>query len=214
MDDAQQFEASARAAMVARQLRARGITDESVLAAMGRVPRERFVPEALASRAYEDSALPIGEGQTISQPYMVARTCELARIGDAVSVLEVGGGSGYQAAVVAELTSGPVVSVEIVPSLAARAAAALAPLYGDRVRLVSDDGLAVARREGPFDRILVAAGAEHLPDALVDALAPDGILVVPVGPRDVQRLLRVRRTRDGRREVERFDACVFVPLLE
>lgn len=199
--------------MVDEQLRARGVDDARVLAAMGRVPRERFVPEALRHRAYEDSALPIGAGQTISQPYMVARTCALAEVDGAVSVLEVGGGSGYQAAVLAELTDGPVVTVELVPELAARARDALAP-WAPRVRVVEGDGVEVAEREGPFDRVVVAAGADKLPEPLVEALAPGGVLVVPVGGRELQRLVRVRRADADRIAIDRFDPCVFVPLID
>lgn len=199
--------------MVDEQLRPRGIHDARVLAAMGRVPRERFVPEALRHRAYDDSALPIGAGQTISQPYMVARTCELADVRDGMSVLEVGGGNGYEAAVLAELTGGSVITVELVPELAERARLNLEP-WGERVRVVEGDGVEVAEREGPFDRIVVAAGADKLPEPLVEALASGGVLVVPVGGRDLQRLIRVRRADDARIEIERFDACVFVPLVD
>jgi len=204
--------ARARARMVQSQLVPRGIRDPRVLAAMERVPRELFVPPSRRARAYEDVALPLEEGQTISQPYMVARSCEALGLRGDERVLEIGGGSGYQAAVLAELGR-EVVTVEILPSLAESARRNLAAAgLGDRVRVVAGDGVAVAGAEGPFDRIVVAAGADQVPQELLDALVPDGIVVAPVGTRFEQRLMRIRKDRDGFIEVERLDPCVFVPL--
>lgn len=193
--------------MVERQLRARGIADERVLDAMARVPRELFVPEELRNRAYDDAALPIGDGQTISQPYMVARICEeLALRGDE-RVLDVGTGSGYQAAILTELAA-EVHSIERIPALAERAQAIL----GDRVDVHVGDGTRGLPEHAPFAAIAVAAAAPHLPEALYEQLEPRGRLVVPVGSRWEQLLLTVVRTPEGP-AVLRTVPCRFVPLL-
>ncbi|HEY8030111.1 MAG TPA: protein-L-isoaspartate(D-aspartate) O-methyltransferase [Gaiellaceae bacterium] len=196
-----------REAMVERQLRARGIANERVLDAMARVQRELFVPEELRDRAYADAALPIGEGQTISQPYMVARICEeLALHGDE-RVLDVGTGSGYQAAVLAELAA-DVHSIERIPALAERAQAVL----GDRVQVHIGDGTRGLPEHAPFAAIAVAAAAPHLPEVLYEQLEPRGRLVVPVGSRWEQLLLTVVRTPEGP-AVLRTVPCRFVPLI-
>ena len=196
-----------REAMVERQLRARGIANERVLDAMARVQRELFVPEELRDRAYADAALPIGEGQTISQPYMVARICEeLALHGDE-RVLDVGTGSGYQAAVLAELAA-DVHSIERIPALAERAQAVL----GDRVQVHVGDGTRGLPEHAPFAAIAVAAAAPHLPEVLYEQLEPRGRLVVPVGSRWEQLLLTVVRTPEGP-AVLRTVPCRFVPLI-
>jgi protein-L-isoaspartate(D-aspartate) O-methyltransferase len=197
--------------MVAEQLRARGIRDARVLAAMGRVPRELFVPESLRARAYADGALPIGHGATISQPYMVAAICELLGLSGDENALDVGTGSGYQAAVLAELAKS-VVTIERVPELAEQARAALAEGgYGDVEVRVGDGTLGVPDR-APFDAIAVAAAAPELPPPLYDQLAAGGRIVLPVGRRRSQRLELVVRSPEGP-SVLRSVPCRFVPLL-
>ena len=168
--------------MVERQLRARGIRDERVLAAMGAVPRELFVPEPVRERSYEDIALPIGGGQTISQPYMVALICSSLRLRGGERVLDVGTGSGYQAAVLAEMGA-EVHSIERVPELAVQAREALDTAgYADRVRVHIGDGTRGLPEEAPFAGIAVAAAAPDVPPSLYDQLAEGGRLVVPGRP--------------------------------
>ncbi len=198
--------------MVERQLRDRGIADARVLAAMERVPRELFVPPGLRDRAYDDAALPIGEGQTISQPYMVARICEELSLEGGERVLDVGTGSGYQAAVMAELAE-EVHSVERIPALADRARAALAAAgYGDRVHVHVADGTLGLPAHAPYAAIAVAAAAPQVPEALYEQLEPDGRLVVPVGGRWEQLLEVVVRSPDGPL-VAHTVPCRFVPLV-
>ena len=200
---------TARAELVAR-LRRQGIRDERVLAAFERVPRERFVPASLQDQAYDDEALPIGHGATISQPTMVARLCETLRLAGAERVLDIGTGSGYQAAVLAELAA-EVVSIERVPELAERARATLAEAgYEVDVR-VGDGTLGVIERS-PYEAIAVAAAAPAIPQALYAQLAVGGRLAVPVGGKLDQRLLVVERTAEGP-DVTRSVACRFVPLV-
>ncbi|MFI5253979.1 MAG: protein-L-isoaspartate(D-aspartate) O-methyltransferase [Candidatus Limnocylindrales bacterium] len=211
--------AQRRAEMVSRQLAGRGIADRAVLAAMGAVPRERFVPAALAERAYADGALGIGGGQTISQPYMVARMTEalalaawLAIHPDAPPrVLEVGTGSGYQAAVLARMGA-RVVSIERDPDLAAGARERLAELGFEEIEVLLGDGSAGWPPGAPYAGILVAAAAPEPPEPLLAELADGARLVVPVGRRDLQELVVVRRV--GKRlETDMLEPCVFVPLL-
>jgi protein-L-isoaspartate(D-aspartate) O-methyltransferase len=197
--------------MVERQLRARGITDERVLAAMGRVPREAFVPLEVARYAYDDAALPIGEDQTISQPFIVATMCQLLGLEGDETVLDVGTGSGYAAAVLDEL-AGHVVSVERIPVLAARAGRALELTgHGDVVVRVGDGSLGAPDR-APFDAISVAAATELVPPALYAQLGPGGRMVLPVGGSGGQRLVRIERGEDGPIESGSL-ACRFVPLV-
>jgi len=201
-----------RQSMVELQLRARGIADARVLTAMARVPRELFVPPELRDRAYDDAALPIGEGQTISQPYMVARICEELDLAGDECVLDVGTGSGYQAAVLAEL-AGVVHSIERIAALADRACAALAAAgYRDRVHVHVGDGTRGLPEQAPFAGIAVAAAAREVPEALYDQLEPGGRLVVPVGGRREQLLEVVVRTPEGP-EVAGTVPCRFVPLV-
>ena len=198
--------------MVELQLRSRGIDDERVLEAMERVPREAFVPPGLRARAYDDAALPIGAGQTISQPYMVARICAELALRGHERVLDVGTGSGYQAAVLAELAA-EVHSIERIPELAAEARARLvAAGYGARVHVHVGDGTAGLPEHAPFGGVAVAAAAPELPETLYEQLEPSGRLVVPVGGRWEQVLQVVVRTPEGP-AVLRTIPCRFVPLL-
>jgi protein-L-isoaspartate(D-aspartate) O-methyltransferase len=197
--------------MVGAQLRGRDVGDERVLAAMERVPRELFVPEKLRNRAYDDAALPIGAGQTISQPYMVARICEALSLTGREHVLDVGTGSGYQAAVLAELAE-EVDTIERIPQLAEFARANLAAAGYARVSVHVGDGSRGLPERAPFDAIAVAAAAPELPRTLYDQLEPRGRLVVPVGRRGMQRLEVVVRSPEGP-AVLRSVPCRFVPLL-
>ncbi|HEY2543518.1 MAG TPA: protein-L-isoaspartate(D-aspartate) O-methyltransferase [Gaiellaceae bacterium] len=198
--------------MVERQLEAREISDERVLDAMRRVPRELFVPEAIRSRAYDDAALPIGEGQTISQPYMVARICQELELHGDERVLDVGTGSGYQAAVLAEL-AGDVHSIERLPVLAEEARERLAAAgYAGRVHVHAGDGSSGLPEHAPFAAIAVAAAAPAMPEALYEQLEPGGRLVVPIGTRWEQNLQVIVRTPEGP-AVLRTVPCRFVPLI-
>jgi len=197
--------------MVEEQLRARDVEDARVLAAMGRVPRELFVPEAYRARAYEDAALPIGGGQTISQPYMVARICEALALRGGERVLDVGTGSGYQAAVLAELAA-EVHTIERVAALADTARAALAAAGYERVRVHVGDGTLGLPSQAPFAAIAVAAAAPDVPPSLYEQLEPGGRLVIPVGGRAGQELQLVVRSPEGP-AVLRSVPCRFVPLV-
>jgi protein-L-isoaspartate(D-aspartate) O-methyltransferase len=197
--------------MVERQLRARGIADERVLAAMGHVPREAFVPVDVARYAYDDAALPIGEDQTISQPFIVATMCELLGLQGDETVLDVGTGSGYAAAVLDEL-AGHVVSIERIPVLAARARQALELTGHGDVEVRVGDGSLGAPDRAPFDAISVAAATELVPPALYAQLALGGRMVLPVGGTGGQRLVRIERREDGPVETGSL-ACRFVPLV-
>jgi protein-L-isoaspartate(D-aspartate) O-methyltransferase len=197
--------------MVDAQLRGRDVVDERVLAAMDRVPRELFVPEKQRDHAYDDAALPIGEGQTISQPYMVARICEALGLTGSEHVLDVGTGSGYQAAVLAELAE-EVDTIERIPALAERARANLVVAGYGGVRVHVGDGSRGLPERAPFDAIAVAAAAPELPQSLYDQLEPRGRLVVPVGRRGMQRLEVIVRSPEGP-AILRSVPCRFVPLL-
>jgi protein-L-isoaspartate(D-aspartate) O-methyltransferase len=203
--------AEARRRMVETQLRDRDIVDEAVLAAMERVPRELFVPERERGRAYDDAALPLAHGQTISQPYMVGRIAEALATRPGELVLDVGTGSGYQAAVLAELGA-DVVTIERIPELAERARESLAAAgYGSVEVLVGDGTLGVPER-APFDAIAVAAAAPGLPETLYEQLRPRGRLVVPVGGQRAQRLEVIVRSPEGPAVVHSVP-CRFVPLV-
>ena len=197
--------------MVDDQLRARGIVDQRVLDAMERVPRELFVRGTERLRAYDDAALPIGHGQTISQPYMVARICEALSLCGRERVLDVGTGSGYQAAVLAEL-AGEVFTIERISKLAEQARLNLAAAGYDRVSIHEGDGTLGLPEQAPFHAIAVAAAAPGLPQQLYDQLEPRGRLAVPVGGRGGQRLELVIASSEGP-AILRSVSCRFVPLV-
>ena len=198
--------------MVVRQLQARGIRDARVLEAMRQVPRHRFVDAALVEHAHDDSPLPIGEHQTISQPFMVALMSEALDLhGELPRVLEIGTGSGYQAAVLATMGA-RVFTIERIPQLAARARAVLAELGLDqRVRVIDGDGTLGWPAEAAYDGIVVTAGAPQIPRPLLEQLALGGCLVLPMGEEDVQTLVRLRRGPQGLTE-EYLGDCRFVKL--
>ncbi len=203
--------ARTRSRMVDR-LREQGIGDAMVLAAMATVPRHLFVDEALASRAYEDTALPIGYGQTISSPYTVARMAELARAGRELGrVLEVGAGCGYQAAVLAQVAH-EVITLERVAALVGRTRQRLRELRMNRVKLKHGDGFSAAADLGPYDAIVVSAAFAEIPEALKAQLAEGGRLVMPLGAGDIQSLCVVER-QGASFQQEKFEAAHFVPLL-
>jgi protein-L-isoaspartate(D-aspartate) O-methyltransferase len=197
--------------MTQQQLRERDIADERVLAAMERVPRELFVPSDLKDRAYDDAALPIGAGQTISQPYMVARICEALALVGTERVLDVGTGSGYQAAVLAELAH-EVHTIERIAELAETARGNLAAAGYGNVDVHIGDGTRGLPEHAPFGAIAVAAAAPELPPSLYEQLEPRGRLVIPVGRRRVQRLELVVRSPEGPAVVKSVP-CRFVPLV-
>jgi len=203
--------ATERRLMVARQIEGRGIQDPRVLDAMLELPRHRFVPDDLRHRAYDDCALAIGENQTISQPYMVALMTELLALDPGDKVLEIGTGSGYQTAVLARLAH-DIISIERHIDLAERAATILKAFHVNNVEIKVGDGSMGYPDRAPFDAILVTAGAPSLPKSLGSQLGIGGRLVCPVGPRDMQELIRLVRTPDGLEE-ERSIRCTFVPLV-
>lgn len=203
--------ASLRHSMVDEQLRRRGIRSPRLLEVLEQVPRHLFVPEDLAAHAYEDRALAIGSGQTISQPYMVAAMTEALELTGSERVLEVGAGSGYQAAVLAALAS-EVVTIERNESLANAARERLAGLGYQNVRIKIADGTLGCSEEAPFHAALVAAAAPSIPPPLVEQLAENGRLVLPVGDAEKQMLLRIRKSAGGEVVQETLFACQFVPL--
>lgn len=204
--------AAEREHMVAQQLVGRDIDAPRVLRAMATVQRHRLVPAALAAQAYDDRPLPIGHGQTISQPYIVALMTQLAEVSAGDRVLEIGTGSGYQAAVLAELAD-RVYTIEIVAALAARAARDLRALGYDNIEVRAGDGYAGWPEQAPFDAIVVTAAPERVPAPLLEQLKPGGRLVIPVGPIHAAQELRVLEKRDDGSVSERSVAPVrFVPL--
>lgn len=199
--------------MVREQIEARGVRDPDVLRAMREVPRERFVPDEVKRHADADSALPIGFDQTISQPYIVAFMTEALKVAKRHRVLEVGSGSGYQAAVLAGLCD-EVFSIEIVPELARRARSTLRALGCDNVRILEGDGYGGWPQHAPFDRIIVTAAPPEMPPALLDQLGAPGRLVAPVGPTpESQRLVIVTKAEDGRVRRQPALPVRFVPMV-
>jgi protein-L-isoaspartate(D-aspartate) O-methyltransferase len=199
--------------MVREQVEARGVRDERALDAMRSVPREAFVPDRLRARAYDDAPLPIGERQTISQPYIVGLMAEALRLSPGEKVLEVGAGSGYAAAVMSRIAA-RVVAIERRPSLVAQAKKAIERCGYGNVEVRHANGTLGAPDEAPFDAISVAAGGPRAPRALLDQLAVGGRLVMPVGKRTGgQELVRVNRTAENRWEEEKLGAVRFVPLV-
>lgn len=197
--------------MIEAQLKTRGIKDERVLAAMQEVPRHLFVEEYLQDRAYDDCALPIGEGQTISQPYMVAIMTELLELKGNEKVLEIGTGSGYQSAVLSMLAS-EVYTVERLQPLASKAKKLLDDLEYENVHVIVSDGTLGLPEHAPFDGIIVTAGAPGFPHQYAEQLNTDGILVIPVGSRYSQVLYQMKKTYSGiAKSVS--TSCVFVPLI-
>lgn len=203
--------AARRDAMVRSQIERRGITHPGVLAALRAVPRELFVPAHLAETAYEDRALPIGSDQTISQPYMVAVMTQALNLTSSSRVLEVGTGSGYQAAVLSKLAR-RVTTIERRPELAEEARRRLAALHCDNVDVIVGDGTAGYPEGAPYDAILVTAGAPHVPEPLTAQLGDGGRLVIPVGTAREQDLITIERTGDRLTQTS-GERCVFVPLV-
>jgi len=200
-----------RLRMVEEQLKARGLTDERLLAAFRKVPRHLFVPAEVQHEAYTDHPLPIGEGQTISQPYIVALMTSQLRLQGHERVLEIGTGSGYQTAIVAELAL-EVMSIERVPDLLLAAKGRLAELGYLNVHLSSANGSLGWPEHAPYDAILVTAAAPDVPRPLVEQLTPNGRMVLPIGPPDAQMLVAIERR--GEHVIHRdLMSCVFVPLL-
>jgi len=197
--------------MVKTQLISRGIKDELVLNAMKRVPRHLFVDDSMQNKAYEDMALPIGEGQTISQPYMVAIMTELLELKGNEKVLEIGTGSGYQTAILAELAK-EVYSVECVTVLAKRSEERLHSLGYNNIHIKVGDGTIGWAEESSFDRILITAGCPKIPNPLIEQLSEGGIIIAPVGDRFSQQLLKVRKSK-GKLLEYYHTPCVFVPLI-
>ncbi len=200
-----------RSRMVDEQIAFRGVTDPRVLAVMGKVPRHEFMPEALRAQAYGDHAMPIGEGQTISQPYIVALMSELLELKGDERVLEIGTGSGYQAAVLAELCQ-KVFTIERVKTLADKARATLDRLGYKNVVMKVYDGTYGWKEMSPFDAIIVTAAAPDVPDTLVEQLKDGGRLVIPVGERYSQVLMKVIKSPSGV-VTKTSIPCVFVPLI-
>ncbi len=201
----------ARAKMVEEQIIERGIKDPRVIAAMKKVPRHLFVEEALQSQAYNDHPLPIGEKQTISQPYMVALMTEAMELKGKERVLEIGSGSGYQTAILAEM-AGEVFSVERIRSLAIRARKLVYDLEYFNVEIKIFDGTYGWTEKGPFDAIIVTAGSPDISQAFYDQLSMGGRLVIPVGNSDVQDLFRITKTEEGMKK-ENLGGCRFVKLI-
>lgn len=203
--------AAERNRMVQSQLRLRGVRDERALDAMNRVPRHQFVPDRYQAQAYEDHPIPIGFGQTISQPYIVALMLEALSLQPTDRVLEVGTGSGYQTALLAELAA-HVFSIERHAPLAQNADSILRSLGYTNVTVLVGDGSKGLPEQAPFDAIIVSAAAPQFPAALFHQLAEGGRMIVPVGPPEAQELQLIRK-RDGGPEVSHLEGCRFVPLI-
>lgn len=196
--------------MIEEQIIARGIKDKRVIQAMRKVPRHVFIPETNRSRAYDDSPVPIGQGQTISQPYIVACMTELLHLSPDDTVLEIGTGSGYQAAILAEIAK-EVYTIEIIPELGKRAENALQELHYENIKVKIGDGYHGWPEYAPFDAIIVTAAPEYIPEPLIDQLKMDGRLVVPVGVYPYQELKQIVKTPEGIEEHD-ITSVLFVPM--
>jgi protein-L-isoaspartate(D-aspartate) O-methyltransferase len=209
--EGQSFEEERRK-MVQTQLVSRDIVDEKVLRAMAKVPRHEFLPAELWDKAYDDTPLPIEENQTISQPYIVAYMIQALSLKKGDKILEVGTGSGYQTALLAEIHE-EVYTVEVRPQLAQKALAKLNELgYGDRVKIHIANGSFGYEEEAPFDGIIVAAATFNMPEPLIDQLAEKGKIIIPIGGKELQTLVRATKT-DGKLTEEELFKCMFVPLV-
>lgn len=200
-----------RLRMVRDQVEARGVEDRRVLDAMREIPRHLFIPDELGAAAYHDRPLPIGSGQTISQPYIVGLMTSLLELKQNDKVLEIGAGSGYQAAILSKLARS-VITVERLPEIASKAKSMMQRLGISNVNVVVGDGTLGYAPDAPYDGIIITAASPDIPPPLVDQLADTGRLVAPVGPRDLQQLVRIRKQGD-RISHETFGGVVFVPLL-
>jgi protein-L-isoaspartate(D-aspartate) O-methyltransferase len=198
--------------LIEHELRPDGITDDLVIQALYKVRREKFIPESLRDRAYGNYPLPIGENQTISQPYIVALMTQALKLAPEDKVLEIGTGSGYQAAILAELAS-IVYSIERIDTLATRARTNLYSLGYDNVYIIVGDGSKGLPEYAPFDKIMVTAAAPHVPESLLGQLKNGGKMVIPVGGRAVQDLKLVEKARNGRIYKSSLCGCRFVPLI-
>jgi protein-L-isoaspartate(D-aspartate) O-methyltransferase len=202
---------AARKRMVERDLKGRDINDPKVLEVMGRVPRQLFIDKSLQGQAYDDHPLAIGEGQTISQPYIVALMTQILKIKPGEKVLEVGTGSGYQAAVLAEFTD-RVYTVEIRPDLAKMAAERLKQLGYEKVHVKSGDGFFGWEEYAPFDAIMVTCAASHIPDPLIQQLKEGGRLVIPLGGKAYYQTLTLLTKKQGKTDIQQFGGVAFVPM--
>jgi len=207
MSDYEEF----RKSMVEKQLKTRGIHDEGVLSAFLKVERHRFVPKDLALQAYDDHPIPIGRGQTISQPYIVALMTQLLQLQGTEKILEVGTGSGYQTAILAEL-AGEIYSLEKIQALAEHAKSTLDELGYNNITILTGDGSLGLAQEAPFDGIIVTAAAPHIPETLLSQLGPSGRMVIPVGDAASQILTLIKKNKDEL-SYENICGCVFVPLI-
>ena len=203
----------AREEMVEYQVLRRGILNKKLLEVMRAVPRHVFVPENMRGCAYDDNPLPIGHGQTISQPYIVALMTDLLELRGDEKVLEIGAGSGYQAAILSRLAK-KVYGVERIKALADRARELLKRYNYRNVRVIHGDGSQGYEEGAPYDAIIVTAAAERIPGKLIEQLGVNGRLVAPIGPRYHQELVRIRKLAKNKLEKECFGGCIFVPLLQ
>ena len=204
-------EEALRKRMIDEQIRGRGVQDEQLLTVMEEIPRSLFVPQNLRCKAYDDGPLPIGEGQTISQPYIVAKMTQALNLTGTETVLEIGAGSGYQTAILSKL-SRRVVALERISSLASKAKLILGELGFENIDFIIGDGTLGWPPLAPYDRILSAAAAPSIPPPWIEQLAEGGIIVLPMGERSQQELLMVTK-REGKTDVKRLGGCVFVPLI-
>lgn len=210
--DLQESFAAQRAAMVEQQLRRRGIRDERLLEAMGRVPRHEFLDPAKRQEAYLDQPVSIGERQTTSQPYMIAAMLQAVGVGANDRVLEIGAGSGYQTAILAEM-AGRVIGVERLPGLALSARSSLSRLGYQNIEIVTADGSVGWSSSAPYNVIIVSAASPFIPPALVNQLAPGGRLAIPVGNAQEQILQLLLKQEDGSTSVKTLEGCRFVPMI-